>query len=331
MAFTSYKELTIQDAVALAAVEYDVGRFTANEMASLLNWVLRAPFDHRNLNVVINLLEAATKNNLLQRATGTRGGSGYCVDVLALNAGTIDFGALPCWVFDSIASRARTKGESEKEAQENVSLVFEQVVAKAWHHSRSDLNIIQSFCTHWKSKGWLSSRQIKLLAEIAGKYGISVNESMYVGAARREWVEPYLDADKLIERAQADKQQASIRAEDDARAVNEARKAEFLKMDIQGCFMHLDALAQAVFPNLSISPSAKMSAFGGYGSRGLRSCISALAEGVAPSFIWGNTFGTTQPDEESDVWQTLRAHPKASELGLFDGETRRERATSPSE
>lgn len=329
MAFTSYREITVHDVVALALVEHHNERFTASEMTTLLNWVLRAPFDRRNFIVVNNLLDVAVEMNLLQKVAGERGGAGY-----SLAVDTFDF-ELPKEVLDSIYRRAEwtLNGAKEKEnqAKENAGLVFEQVVAKAWPHSRADLNIVHSFCTHWKSKGWLSSRQVKLLAEIAGRYGISVNEPLYVGAARREWIEPYLDADELLERAQTNARHAAIRADADARAANKARKAEFLKMDSQGCFMHLDALTQAVFPNLSISPSAKRDAFGGHGSRGLRSCISALAEGVAPSFIWGNTFGTTQPDDESDVWQTLRAHPKASELGLFDGETRRERATSPSE
>src|SRR5437868_10719027 len=81
MSFTSIKELTVIESVALAFVEYGCNRFTSSSFTSHLCSFLSDPFKVRTVQLVDELLKIAESEDLVQPVPGPRGGPGFKVSV----------------------------------------------------------------------------------------------------------------------------------------------------------------------------------------------------------------------------------------------------------
>jgi hypothetical protein len=308
------------EALALAFVQFKQDRFTSNKFTTYLCTFFGEPFQPNKIAAVEGLLQAAYSETLVVSAPGPRGGAGYRLTPEGIaHVAEVD---LPSEKF-----RRRDDLDDEKslEASANIGPVFEQLLALLPSNKR-ERGFVQSLAAYWLNHGWLSSKQVTTLAEIAAKNGLYVEGRHYVGAPLDEWRQPYIDA-ALRRQAEEEAQARAVRAARDeerrererakaiVRDANQNVKVRLNEMVQNGDLSDLDTLVNEVFPGTSVSAPAKASAFAGRGSHSLRLCIAALAFGRPPSQVWATDGSYRQLGSDSEEWQLLISHPAFIALG----------------
>jgi hypothetical protein len=322
--FSKVKDLTVTEALALAFVEYRENRFTSSKLATFLCNVLGEPFQPGKISTVDQLLQIALAENLVESAPGPRGGAGF--QISALGSSHVSDVDLPS---EKFKRRDDLDQERELEASANIGPVFEELlelldVERAPYRERK---FVQDLAHHWLNHGWLSRKQVIVLAETGAKHGLYVESGQYIGTSMNEWRQPYIDAAlrqqaearahaKAAAAAREEERKAREHAKALLRDANRAVKDELNAMVKSGRLSGLDALVAEVFPGTALSASAKASAFAGRGSRAIRLCTAAIAYGKPPSHVWKTDGSTRQLGKESEEWQLLVSHPAFLALGL---------------
>ncbi|MGI4845832.1 MAG: hypothetical protein ACRYF7_21280 [Janthinobacterium lividum] len=328
MAFTKISELTTDETLALALVQFDGNRFTAQGLAIYLSSLLSDRLTPGTFMVVRGLIDTAVHEGMLQTDRGSQG-EGFRIPTLAIELlGDLD---LPSELF---TRQHRLNGERNEEASADAGPMLRQLLDRIPPHkpeSQRELAFVNSVFSHWRDRGRLSSKQVDTIEQIATRYGMFVAAHHYIGRAMDEWRQPYRDAEARRiaatyardreEKAatQARQQQERVRAtaaahkpernRDAALAHNRQIKVELEKMERDGGLDQLERLIDAVFPESTLSMRTKVAAYAGAGSKELRVCIAALAFGKPPALVWKQSGQMTQPGAESEQWQTLLIHP----------------------
>lgn len=308
------------EALALAFVQFKQDRFTSNKFTTYLCTFLGEPFQPGKIAVVEGLLQAAYSEILVVSAPGPRGGAGYRLTSEGIaHVAEVD---LPS---EKFRRRDDLDDERSQEASANVGPVFEQLLELLPSNKR-ERGFVRSLAAYWLNHGWLSSKQVATLAEIAAKNGLYVEGRHYVGTPLDEWRQPYIDA-ALRRQAEEEAQARAVRAARDeerrererakaiVREANQNVKVRLNEMAKNGDLSSLDTLVNEVFPGTSVSEPAKASAFAGRGSHSLRLCIAALAFGRPPSQVWATDGSYRQLGSDSEEWRLLISHPVFLALG----------------
>jgi hypothetical protein len=322
--FAKVKDLTVTEALALAFVEYRQNRFTSSKLATYLCNFLCEPFQPGKISTVDQLLQIALAEKLVQPAPGPRGGAGF--QISALGSAHVSDVDLPS---EKFKRRDELDQERELEASANIGPVFEELlelldVERAAYRERK---FVQDLAHHWLDHGWLSRKQVNVLAETAAKHGLYVESVRYIGSSMNEWRQPYIDAalrqqaeSRARAKAAASAREEEWKAREHAKALlrdaNKLVKDKLNAMMNSGRLSGLDALVTEVFPGTALSASAKANAFAGRGSHAMRICAAAMAFGKPPSHVWKSDGSFRQLGDESDEWQLLVSHPAFLALGL---------------
>lgn len=306
MAFTKVKELTTDEALALALAQFGDSRFTTQELAACLLSLLSDRLTAGTFMVVRGIVETALGAGMLQRVPQPRGGEGLRIPSLAIELlGNVD---LPNELF---ARRHRLDGERNTEASANagpVMLQLLELIPAGSPQSQQDLSFMKSVFSHWRDRGWLSSKQVETIAQIGTRRGMFIAAQHYIGCAMDEWRQPYRDAEvrriaavnvkasEAMAATQTRQLQWSARSgsvaqnQERSRAAalahNRRIKVELEQMERDGGLDHLGQLVAAVFPQAMLSKRTRVAAYAGVGSKELRVCIAALAFGKPPSLVW---------------------------------------------
>lgn len=318
MAFTKVDELTIDEALALALVEFMDKGFTEKEVATYLSLFLSDRLRPCSFMVVRRIVDSAVEQGLLQTASGPRG-----VDVFRVSRAGAELVSNVDLPVDLYAKRIRLDRERNAEANANAGpsmLQLLEMIPSDKRQCQGDGTYVKSVFRQWRDQGWLSSRQAERIAEIGAWYGFFVPAHHYVGRAMAEWRQPYLDAevrkasgvrtpDRLTKAVEA----APVRDPRQIRAAalqaNRQLKAELEQMERNGELDQLDQLVRAVFPGTTLTRPAKFSAYAGAGSKALRVCIAGLAFGKPPAVLWKQSGQMRHPNAESEEWRTLINQP----------------------
>lgn len=318
MAFTTVDELAVEEALALALVEFKEERFTEKALATFLSLFLSDPLRPGTFMMVRGIVGAAVDRGLLVPASGPRGGAGFRIS--ATGTKLVRNVELPQELF---AKRNRLDGERNAEASANAALMMLQLQAAIPPEKREfqrDLAFMRSVFCHWRDHGWLSVKQVAKISEIGTRHGIFVAERHYVGRAMDEWRQPHLDAERrtiaeAVARDRgvkaAEEAQRRLREQSRKAALDENRAIKVLlhQMEQEGKLDQLGTLVSTVFPGTTFSTSAKATAYAGAGSKQLRVCVAALAFGKPPALVWKKSGQVTQPGAESEPWQVLVNSP----------------------
>lgn len=315
MTFSSIKELTSLELVALAFVEFGHNRFTSNRLITHLCAVMAEPFKVSSVTRITQLLNDATANNLVQPAPGPRGGPGY--QVSASGAEAVAEVVLPR---DKFEAKDALDNDRMSEASGNPGPVFTKLLAAIPARETRDRHFIGSVAQHWLTRGWLSRKQVTKMAAIAARHGEFVEERPYVGRSMDEWRAPYIqEQERRIAEARAVQEAYALaaaarrrekeRIKKNAKDRNDRVKRALKAMESHGRLSELEALIAAVFPAANPSAAAKAVAFAGHGSKELRTCIAAVAFHKPPAQVWANSGSAHQPDADSEMWQKVISHP----------------------
>lgn len=329
MAFTKVSELTTEEALALALVQFEGNRFTAQELSIFLSSLLSDRLTVATFMVVRGLIDIAVREGLLQPVLKPSSGGGFKIPELAIEV--LDNVDLPSELF---ANRHRLDGERNAEANADAGPILRQLldaIPPGKPGSQGALTFVNSVFSQWRDRGWLSRKQVAKIAQIGTRHGVFVAEHNYIGRAMDEWRQPYRDAEARriaatyardrAEKAatQARQQQERVRAtappykpqrnRDAALAHNRHIKAELEKMERDSGLDQLERLVDAVFPEATLSKRTRVAAYAGAGSKELRVSIAALAFGKPPALVWKQSGQMTQPSAASEQWQALLNHP----------------------
>lgn len=315
MAFTSTKELTVQELVALAFVEYRHKRFVSSKLTTYVCALLAESFKVRSVQMVDEKLRIAESVGLIQSVPGPRGGPGF--QVSALGAATVADVELPSKQFEH---RADLDEERSLEANANPGPILVKIFNLLPPTKSHERNFISSVLQHWLTHGWLSSKQVGKIAYMAMEHGEFLEPRHYVGNSLAEWRAPYIEEQKrkvadqrAVAQALAAKREDERKERERVKALikegNGKVKAALKKLELAGDLDQLESLVTTVFPTANMSPAAKAVAFAGHGSKELRVCISAIAFGKPPALVWEDAGSARQPDANSDLWQCLVIHP----------------------
>lgn len=314
MAFESIKKLTLIELLAIAQIKYGANRFTANELAKYLSALFSCPFKVGTNNDVVRFLGIAEIQGLVEEVPGPRGGTGFRVTHTGSESlREVEFPEA------LIERRQRIDDDKILIAKENAAPVVSNLFHSLPNEAIKERRYVSEIWRHWLTRGWLSTKQVHSIAEIALNFGIYIDRSLYIGAAADEWRTPYIEAErkksaqqKLLvrqrlaaleqERRLRETAQAAIRAKN--RQVATELKSSVFSEKLSG----LTDFATWVFPETNLSKSALTAAYSGNGAKALRVCISALAFGLPPNKIWAASGSQSQPDENSDVWRTVIEH-----------------------
>ena len=321
MAFTSIRELTFIESVALAFVEFGHNRFTRANLVGYLCSFLDDPFKVRFVKMVDDLLCMAESEGLVQASPGQRGGSGF--QITALGAELVSDIELPLEKFER---RSKFDDERQIEASSNPAPVFSVLLNVIPKDEIRCREFIQSLGLHWVTHGWLSSKQVTKMVAIGERYGEFIEGKHYIGTSLEEWRAPYVEQLRINKKEQyrlkeeqrelarvhalaCEKERKEIeQAKSLIREANRKVKITLSEMEKAGELNELDRFVMAVFPEVNLSEGAKSIAFAGRGSKQLRTCIAAIAFGCPPALIWQNVGSMIQPDAESEVWKQVIRH-----------------------
>ena len=176
MATTKIKELTVIESVALAFAEFNRHRFTSSSLTSYLCSILSDPFKIKNVKLVDDLMQAALGLGAVEPCPGVRGGPGYMVSLYGVDlAAEVD---LPV---DKFEKRAKVDQEQRTPANANAGPVLVALLKAIPKENYLNQHFINSLFQHWLAKGWLSSSQVKKLAEVATRHGQYIEQRHYIG------------------------------------------------------------------------------------------------------------------------------------------------------
>jgi hypothetical protein len=193
MAFTRVSELTTEEALALALVQFEGKRFTAQELAIFLSSLLSDRLTVATFMVVRGLVDTAVREGLLQPVVKPPSGEGFKIPELAIELlGDVD---LPG---DLFTNRHRLDGERNAEANADAGPLLRRLldaIPPGKPGSQGDLTFVDSVFSQWRDRGWLSSKQVAKIAQIGTRRGVFVAAHHYIGRAMDEWRQPYRDAE----------------------------------------------------------------------------------------------------------------------------------------
>jgi len=319
MAFTSIKELSVTEALALTFVHVKHEHFTEKSCVACLCMFFSERLTTGAFSAVGALLDLAAQQGLVEVFPGPRGGKG--LRITAKGAASVSDVDLPS---DRVTERGKLEAERYKEANANpapalISLL-KLIPKEKWEFHR-EVRFVDSVLCHWRDHGWLSSKQLAAICEIGNRHGLHIDAHHYIGRSMDVWRQPYLEAERLRkEQERARESAAKAAAEQQRRQKAEAReielksnrqvKARLKQMELDGELDQLFQLAQAIFPSANLSSSAKATAYAGAGSKELRVCIGAVVFGKPPALVWKESGQLRQPGVESELWQTIVNHPE---------------------
>ena len=315
MGFNSTKELTPLELLAMAFVEFGHTRFTSNRLTTHACAVLAEPFKVSSITRVVQLLNIAVAEDLVQSVPGPRGGPGYQVSEAGAEA--VAEVELPRVRFET---RDALDNEKTIEANANPGPVFTKLLTVIPEREIRDRHFIGSLVQHWLTHGWLSRKQITKMAAIATRHGEFVEERHYVGRSMDAWRAPYILEQqrriaeaRAIDEARALAAAAQLREKERVKKVakdaNDKVKSALKAMELHGRLSEVDALVASAFPAANLRSAAKAVAFAGHGSKELRACIAAVAFHKPPAQVWVNTGAAHQPDADSPVWRAVISNP----------------------
>lgn len=312
------KDLSTLEVIALASAEFKQDRFTGSKLTTWLCFLMNVPFSVGLLNHMDTLLEGALAERLVEMAPGPRGGLGYRISIVG--ADQVEKVELPGEMFSRRDSLDDERSMVPKEnpgpmLQRLLGLPFDEDV-KGWRAQQ----FARKLAEYWLKHGWLSVKQCDSAAEIASQHGVFIKAIDYVGTSPDMWLRPCRESvlrrqaenkaqerKMLEERAHARKEAERIKIE--VRDANREVRRALDQLEADGKLDELDALVATVFPGTLLSKSAKSAAYAGAGSKGLRTCIAALAFGKPPSLVWQGRKGIVQPGPDSQTWKELIEHP----------------------
>ena len=153
MAFTRVDELTVEEALALALVEFKDERFTEKALATYLSLFLSDPLRPGTFMIVRGIIGNAVGLGFLLPAPGPRGGAGFKMSgtgmVSVRNVG------LPSELF---VKRNRIDGERDMPASANAAPSMLELLALIPPEKREfqrDLTFMRSVFCHWRDHGFL--------------------------------------------------------------------------------------------------------------------------------------------------------------------------------
>lgn len=331
MSFTKVSELTSDEALALALVQFADKRFTAQELATFLSSMLSDRLTAGTFVVVRRIVDTALREGMLRRALEPR-----CVEWLMIPAFATELLSNVDLPIDLFTRRHRLDGERNAEASANagpVMLQLLELIPPGRREFQQDLIFMKSVFSQWRDRGWLSSKQVEKIVQIGSRRGMFIAAQHYIGCAMDEWRQPFRDAEahriavanaryrEAKAATQAQQQQKQVRAATAAQnraaalAHNRQVKVELHKMEREGRLDQLGELVAAVFPEATVSKPTKAAAYAGSGSKQLRVCIAALVFGEPPALVWKQSSQMSQPGTESEQWRTLLIHPAFEALG----------------
>lgn len=325
MAFTKVGALTINESIALARVHFADNRFSIREFAIYLSSLLGDRLTVSTFEVVRDLVDTAVREGMLQAAPSER----FKIPALAVEL--LDEVDLPGELFTRLD---KLDGERTADANADAGPVLRELLDTIPRHKaecQHELKFVNSVFSHWRDRGWLSSKQVDKIKHIGSRHGMFIAAHHYIGRAMDEWRQPYRDAEarklaatyarESVERSvfQAQSQQTQVRTAVAVRNPKQSREAalthnrqikvELEGMEREGALDQLEKLVDAIFPESTLSKRTRVAAYTGAGSKELRVCIATLAFGKPPALVWKQSGQMTQPTAQSEQWQALRTHP----------------------
>lgn len=230
MSFENVRSLTTRELIALAFVEFDTARFTANAIASHLCVLLGGSFSVSSLRYVQErLVDEALPAQWISAVKGPKNGQGYIITDLGVAA--VSSVELP---LDLIAQREEYLARRSEIAVANAGPDLQKLIDRIPADRVSQKSLIESIFEHWFLRGRLSAKQAAVVSGVSMEHGELLPSASFVGVAPEEWRAPYRDAYLQRQKERHVRAEAEARKEAARQAQNKMVKSGLLSRDDAG-------------------------------------------------------------------------------------------------